>query len=96
MAAKSTSVKTLDIDGLTVHIDSEVMKSWTACRLMCQFATHEEITAQTLPLMVEFVELVSDTTEAEIVEHCGGAKAPIADVLAVMVQIIQEAAPKNF
>lgn len=95
MAAKSTSVKTLDIDGLTVHIDTEICQGWTAYRLMCQFADKEQITAQTLPLIVEFVELVSDVDEAAIVEHCGGVKASMQDVMAVMSQIIQEAAPKN-
>ena len=60
-----------------------------------QLADKEQITAQTLPLIVEFVELVSDVDEAAIVEHYGGVKASMQDVMAVMSQIIQEAAPKN-
>ena len=94
LANQRSNAKTLDIDGLTVHVDSEKCKSWKAFRIMAQFTNG--VTPQSLQTMIDFVELVSDVDEAAIVEHCGGDNASLEDVLNVISQIIVEATPKKF
>ena len=95
MGATKKNVKTVDIDGLTVHVNTDLCKSWKAYRLMLKFADADTIGPDSLPPMIEFVELVSDVDEEAIVEHCGGDSAPFESVMDVMGRIITEATPKN-
>ena len=93
LADERSNVKTLDIDGLVVHVDTAAVKSWKAFRVASQIT--EDLTPQSLQVMIEYVELISDVNEQAIVSHCGGDNASLEDVVRTIARIINEASPKK-
>ena len=94
LADEKSNVKTLDVDGLIVHVDMDKCKSWKAFRLMANMTS--DLTPDTLQTMLDFVEAISDVDEDIIVEHCGGDDATLEDVVRTISTIIAESQPKNF
>ena len=87
------TVRTFDVDGLTVTVDTELCKSWKAFRIMSKL--NGELSAESLQIMIDFVELVSDVDEETIVNHCGGDNASLESVVNTISKIISECFPKK-
>ena len=94
LADEKSSVRTLDIDGFIVHVDTEKCKSWKAYRLVSKLADGN-MNNDAVQAMIEFVELVADVDESKIVKHCGGENASLESVMHVISRIISESYPKN-
>ena len=86
-------VRTIDVDGLTVHVDGERCKSWKAFRIMASVSG--EFDLNTLSSMFDLIELVTDVDEQTIVEHCGWDDASLESVARMVSMIVAECYPKN-
>lgn len=89
----ATSTRTVEVDGLVVHVDDTKTKGWNAFRILSGVVG--EVTPEAVDAMMAFIDLVTDTNEQAIIEHCGGDTATIEDVLRVASTIVEECYPKN-
>lgn len=89
----AASVKTVEVDGMEVHIDTDQVKSWKMFKLVSQL--DGELDAKAIALMFEVIELATDVDEEKIVEHCGGENATMEAVILTASRIIKELYPKN-
>lgn len=93
LADEKTTTRTLDIDGLVVHVDTEKCKSWNAFKIMSSIGI--ELDVHTMQKMIDFIELVTDVDEQTIIEHCGGESASFESVVLTVSKIVSECYPKN-
>jgi len=93
LADEKSTVRTIDVDGLVVHVDTAKCKSWHAFKIMS--SVDAELNAETLQKMIDFIELVTDIDEQTIIEHCGGESASFESVVLTVSKIVSECYPKN-
>lgn len=89
----ASSVRHITVDGMGVAIDTDAVKSWRAFRLASKL--DGTFDADTVDIMMQFIDLVTDTDETGIIEHCGGDRASLEDVVRVASLILTECYPKN-
>lgn len=92
---QETATRVFEVDGLTITVDTAKAGSWNAFRYMRDIADEETNDAKRVASMFALIESATDTTEAAIVEHCGGGDAPFSDVFHLASKIIAELYPKN-
>lgn len=91
--APETSARTVDVDGLIVHVNDAAARSWKAFNIISE--VDAELTPYSLRKMVEFIELVTDVDEAKMLETCGGELASVDDMATLAAKIVTYCYPKN-
>lgn len=86
------NTRTVDVDGLIVHVDDVAARSWKAFSIISECG--EELTPYSLRKMVEFIELVTDVDEAKMLEICGGELASVDDMATLAAKIVTYCYPK--
>ena len=92
-APANDGLRTVDVDGLIVHVNDKAARSWKAFDIISQCG--EELTPFTLRKMIEFIELVTDVDESKMLEICGGDYASIDDMALLAAKIVTHCYPKN-
>lgn len=90
----NTRFRILEIEGLTVKVDTVKAGSWDAFKLLRKAREATTDLAQ-FDALQELVEFASDATEERIVKHLGGKDAQMLDVVRIMSQIAAGCYPKN-
>jgi len=86
-------MRTVDVDGLIVHVNDKAARSWKAFDIISECG--EELTPHSLRKMVEFIELVTDVDEAKMLDACGGEFASVNDMAMLAAKIVTYCYPKN-
>lgn len=87
-------IRTLDIEGLTVQVDTVKTGSWEAFKLLRKAREATDDLDQ-FDAMLSLMEFATDQTEETIVEHCGGADAQFIEVVRIISLIVAGCYPKN-
>ena len=93
--------RTIEVRGLTIHVDTAVFEDWATVDALKKIANNNDDNVnlmqnlRTLQAEFDFIETVTDVSEEDIVQACGGKSAKAKDVMATMNEIIQQLAPKN-
>ena len=90
----NTRYRTLDVEGLTVTVDTVKAGSWDAFKLLRK-AREASTDLEQFDVLQELVEFATDATEERIVNHLGGKDAQMLDVVRIMSQIAAGCYPKN-
>lgn len=90
----NTRIRTIDVDGLEVNVDTVKAGSWDAFKLLRKVREAKDELAQ-FDAAVELATYATDATEEKVVAHCGGEDAQFIDVVAAFSKIIAGCYPKN-
>ena len=84
-----------NVDGLEFEVNEDFANSWDAFKMIREFNSEGLSIYEKLDLSFQLIELATGITQDDIVNHCGGGKAPAIDVINYAAQIVQAIAPKN-
>lgn len=84
----------LCVKGLEFTPNVDFVRSWQAFELNMVLADDELSPAAKMAAYIELVEGMTGLSKDEIVEAAGGKTAPVADVVTLMAEIVQECTPK--
>lgn len=87
-------IRRIEVEGLTVNVDTVKAGSWQAFKLLRK-SFEAESDLDKFDVMLALMEYSTDQTEKKIVKHLGGNDAQFADVVRVVSQIVSECYPKN-
>ena len=87
--------KTVTIRGLEVTIDTEALEQWSAFEKLMVLGGEEATMMEKLQVSFRLVEEITDVSQEDIVEACGGTSAKTADVIAFVGEIIASVNSKN-
>lgn len=88
--------RSVTVDGLEVHIYDGKLNTWESFKLLRAIREHTgDFDIDAFDALMAYVEHVTDATEERIVEHCGGADAPIERVVSTVAAIAAEITPKK-
>ena len=96
MAGTNTgeNIRTVEVEGITVHVDTVKTGSWEAFKLLRKARQAEDELSQ-FDVMVELMAYATDQSEETVVGHLGGEAAQMVDVVRIVSQIVSECYPKN-
>ena len=80
--AASTTLRTVDVDGVTVTVDLRRVSSWRAARLIAKADNPETGEFQRIAAMIELYEFIFADGLPAVLEYFGGEY--VADMRAVM------------
>jgi hypothetical protein len=87
--------RTIEVRGLTIHIDTAAFEDWSAMGALMALTDEGANPMQKLQASFDFIEAVTDVSQEDIIEACGGKSAKTCDVISMVAEIIQKSAPKN-
>ena len=90
----NTRYRTLEVEGLTVTVDTVKAGSWDAFKLLRKAREATTDLAQ-FDALQELVEFATDASEERVIKHLGGEDAQFIDVVRIMSQIAAGCYPKN-
>ena len=84
-----------NVDGLEFEVNEDFTQSWEAFTMIRKFNSDDLSVYDKLDLSFQLIELATGIKQEEIVQHCGGDKAPAVDVINFAARIVVAIAPKN-
>lgn len=106
-AEQSAATSTIEVDGLKINVNIQARGSWDAVFMLRDInklqkryqemddgAERNEVVADALAMMLEYVCFTSDLTREKIGKHLG-QYASVADVSKFIAQVLKEITSKN-
>lgn len=87
--------RTIEVRGLTIHVDTAAFEDWATMGALMALTDESTNPMQKLQASFDFIEAVTDISQEDIIDACGGKSAKTGDVITMVAEIIQKSAPKN-
>ena len=87
--------RTIEVRGLTIHVNTAAFEDWATMDALKTIANDDANPMQKLQASFDFIKAVTDISQEDIVQACGGKSAKTSDVITTVAEIIKQSAPKN-
>ena len=86
--------RTVEIEGIEFTIDTSKLGTWRSFNIVKKaYAANDDY--QRIDSLIEIACYITDLTEQELIEKCGGDEVSLERVVTVVSQLIAETYPKK-